>query len=180
MKRLFIVIIALSLISPLVVKAQEKTSSPIIFIYDASGSMWGQLQDTTKMEIAAEVLSGSINTLVENQQVGLLAYGHREKGNCRDVEFLVKMENTDKDLVNSSLADIKPLGKTPLAYSATQVINRLREADKKATIILITGGIESCDGNICDVVTAARAEGIDFRLHIVGFGLQGEETAQLK
>lgn len=160
--------------------AQSEAPSPIIFIYDASGSMWGQMQGKTKMEIATEVLSTTVNKLPPNQNVGLVAYGHRKKGDCKDVETLVSMENSSKSEINSSLKKIKPLGMTPLAYAASQVIDGLRKSKKKATIILITDGIESCDGNICNVVTAAKKEGIDFRLHIVGFGLKANETEQLK
>ena len=180
MKYLLTVITMLVLISPLLVNAQEAPNSPIIFIYDASGSMWGQLEGKTKMEIAQSVLSGSVQNLSNNQQVGLVAYGHRNKSDCRDVEFLVDPANTDKMQINQSLTAIKPLGKTPLAYSAEQVIGKLRSSGKKATVILITDGIESCGGNICDVVKAARDEGIDFRLHIIGFGLNSAETVQLQ
>lgn len=163
------------------VHAQETSApSPIIFIYDASGSMWGQIDGISKMEIATDVLSTSINNFPENQNVGLVAYGHRREGDCRDVEFMIAMDNNDKVLVNRTLNGIKPLGRTPLAYSATEVINTLREADEKATVILVTDGIESCDGNICEVVQAAKDDGIDFKLHIIGFGLQGEETTQLQ
>lgn len=160
--------------------AQSKTPSPIIFIYDASGSMWGQMEGKTKMQIATEVLSTSVNKLPDNQKIGLVAYGHRKKGDCKDVEFLVEMTNGNKAEINSELKKIKPLGMTPLAYSATQVIDRLRATKTKATIILVTDGIESCNGNICNVVQAAKKEGIDFRLHIIGFGLKAGETEQLK
>ncbi|MDR9365262.1 MAG: hypothetical protein RI575_07990 [Balneolaceae bacterium] len=79
------------------VHAQENnTPSPIIFIYDASGSMWGQIDGISKMEIATDVLSTSVNNFPENQNVGLVAYGHRQEGNCRDVEFMVGMDNNDK------------------------------------------------------------------------------------
>jgi len=163
------------------VHAQESTRpSPIIFIYDASGSMWGQIEGISKMEIATDVLSTSVNNFPENQNVGLVAYGHRQEGDCRDVEFMVGMDNNDKDLINQTLSEIRPLGRTPLAYSATQVINTLRESEESATVILVTDGIESCDGNICEVVQAAKDEGIDFKMHIIGFGLQAEETAQLQ
>jgi len=160
--------------------AQPEVPSPIIFIYDASGSMWGQMQGKTKMEIATEVLTTTVNKLPANQNVGLVAYGHRKKGDCKDVETLVSMENNSKSEINSALKNIKPLGMTPLAYAASQVIDGLRKSKKKATIILITDGIESCNGNICEIVTAAKKEGIDFRLHIVGFGLKANETEQLK
>ena len=160
--------------------AAQDPSAPIIFIYDASGSMWGQLQGKTKMEIGREVLSASVNELPDKQEIGLLAYGHRQKGDCQDVEFLVPVTNQSKEKINQSLSKIKPLGKTPLAYSALQAINYLRKTNSKATIILITDGIESCGGNICEVVRAAREEGIDFKLHIIGFGLKDDETEQLR
>ncbi|MEX2568797.1 MAG: VWA domain-containing protein, partial [Cyclobacteriaceae bacterium] len=154
--------------------------SPIIFIYDASGSMWGQIQGKTKMEIATEVLSNTVSAFPENQSIGLVAYGHRNKGDCKDVEFLVTVENGSKSKFNTALQSIKPLGMTPLAYAATLVVDQLRVSKTRATIILVTDGIESCDGNICEVVEKARNEGIDFRLHIIGFGLTAEETEPLK
>lgn len=161
--------------------AQSKQApSPIIFIYDASGSMWGKIKGKAKKDIAAEVLTKAVNKLPQNQKLGLVAYGHRQKDDCQDVEFLVPVEKGTKAAVNASLKTIKSLGRTPLAYSALQVINKLRSSKMKATIILVTDGIESCGGNICDVITAAKKEGIDFKLHIVGFGLKANETDQLR
>ncbi len=160
------------------IQAQE--SSPIIFIYDASGSMWGQMGGQTKKEIASSVLAEAVNNLEESQKIGLVAYGHRRKGDCEDVEFLVEETNGDKNAIVQALNNINPVGKTPLAYSALQVIDKLRRQQAKATIILITDGIESCGGNICDVIRTAREQGVEFKLHIVGFGLKAEETGQLK
>lgn len=157
-----------------------ENDTPIIFIYDASGSMWGQLDGKTKMEIASEVLTKSVNGLPDNQKLGLVAYGHRNEGDCRDVEFLVDFKDGTKSGFSSALHSIRPLGKTPLAYAATLVLDHLREAKTRATVILLTDGIESCDGSICEVVRAAKEDGIDFRLHIVGFGLKNEETLALK
>jgi Ca-activated chloride channel homolog len=179
MRKIIFLLYALSFVFHL--NAQDNTTpSPIIFICDASGSMMGQIQGKTKMEIATSVLSASVNNLPENQKVGLVAYGHRKKDDCKDVEFLVDVESGTKTQVNQSLKSIKALGRTPLALSATQVIDKLRNAKMKATIILVTDGIESCNGNICNVITAAKKEGIDFRLHIIGFGLKAGETEQLR
>lgn len=170
----------LLLIVPLFLYLALPAQSPIVFILDASGSMWGKLSGDIKMDIATEVLSNSVSELSDGQPVGLVAYGHRQKGDCQDVEFLVDMDNQDKGQVPQAMAGIKPLGKTPLAYSATLVIDQLRQSKTRATIILITDGIESCDGDLCKVVAQAKAEGVDFRLHIVGFGLKKGETEPLK
>jgi Ca-activated chloride channel family protein len=179
MRTLSIITFILFLITA--IQAQEnKQLSPIIFIYDASGSMWGQIDGKSKMEIASTVLSDAVNKLPDNQQIGLVAYGHRTEGDCKDVEFLAEVAPGNKTQIHQSLKKIKPLGKTPLAYSATLVIDKLRQTKMKSTIILITDGIESCDGNICDVIKSAKEEGIDFRLHILGFGLKVGETEQLK
>lgn len=179
MKRLAILLCAIGFAIPIFGQNQSQPS-PIIFIYDASGSMWGQMQGKTKMEIASEVLETSIENLPENQNIALVAYGHRQKGDCRDVEFLVDISNNSKATVNSEVKKIKPLGMTPLAHSANLVIEKLKSTKTKATIILVTDGIESCNGNICDVVTAAKNTGVDFKLHIIGFGLKDGETKQLK
>ncbi|MBR9916076.1 MAG: VWA domain-containing protein [Algicola sp.] len=160
--------------------AQQEAPSPILFIYDASGSMWGQLDGKTKKDIASEVLATSVNNLPSNQNIGLMAYGHRTKGDCDDIEFLADLNNSSKTNITAAVSKMNALGKTPLARSASLAINSLKESNTKATIILITDGIESCDGDLCKVVTEAKANGIDFKLHIVGFGLKEGETEQLK
>ncbi len=142
--------------------------------------MWGQMQGKTKVEIAREVLGNSVDKLPSEQNIGLVAYGHRKEGDCTDVEFILDSSNSSKEEVKASLQSIKPLGKTPLAYSALQVIEKLRQSKQKATIILITDGIESCGGNMCEVITAAKKEGIEFKLHVIGFGLKEGETEQLR
>ena len=179
MKRISLFLSTLFVIGMTYCQAQE-TAAPVIFIYDASGSMWGQMEGKTKKEIAAEVLTTSVNEFPDNQKIGFVAYGHRQKGDCEDVEFMVDAENGTKSAVTSAIKGINPLGRTPLAYSASLVIENLKNTGYTATIILITDGIESCGGNICDVIKAAREAGIEFKLHIIGFGLEEGDTSQLK
>ena len=178
MKHLFITL--LTIVFSISANAQNsEENSPIIYIFDASGSMWGQIDKQTKMQIGSSVLANAVTKLSDNQDVGLVVYGHRQEKDCEDVEFVVDVETGTKQQVIRSLNNLKPLGRTPLAYSAIQVIDKLRSLNIKATIILITDGIESCGGNICEVVKAAKEEGIDFRMHIIGFGLKDGETDQL-
>lgn len=66
-------------------------SSSMIFIFDASGSMWGQIKGKPKITIAKEVMAKLIPELPDNARIGLIAYGHRRKGDCNDVETLVKL-----------------------------------------------------------------------------------------
>ena len=69
MKKLFASILFLCL--GLSLNAQEQPS-PLLFIYDASGSMWGQLNGKTKKEIASNVLASTVSNLPDNQNVGFV------------------------------------------------------------------------------------------------------------
>ena len=165
---------------PLHTVTGQSSDSPILFIYDASGSMWGKLNNVTKKEAAADVLIKTIDALDNEQKIGFMAYGHRTKGDCEDVEMLVDIENTNKSVLKTNIEKLNPLGKTPLAHSAKLAINEIKDANTKATIILVTDGIESCNGDLCEVIRLARQEGIEFKLHIVGFGLKESETEALR
>ena len=158
----------------------QPEESSILFIYDGSGSMWGRMDGKTKKEIAADILKSTVNGLEEDQKVGFMAYGHRRKSDCEDVELMIDLQNDNKSEVTAAVSGINPLGKTPLAYSAKQAIASIESSGLKTTIILITDGIESCYGNLCEVIRLAREKGIDFKLHIVGFGLKDGETEALK
>lgn len=46
--------------------------------------------------------------------------------------------------------------------------------------MLVSDGLESCGGDPCDAVRAARQSGVDFRLHVVGFDLGDADPAQLQ
>ncbi|MEZ5033005.1 MAG: VWA domain-containing protein [Saprospiraceae bacterium] len=177
MRAFFLLLTILGQLTTLI--AQDQAPAPIYFICDASGSMWGQIEGKTKMSIAAEVLTSTRKHLPSDQAVALVAYGHRTK-ECDDVEFLLEPDASNQEPFREAVSSLKPLGKTPLAFSALEVIERLKQTGEKATIILVTDGIESCGGDLCAVVRAAREAGVPFRLHIVGFGLKPDETEQLR
>ena len=55
----------------------------------------------------------------------------------------------------------------------------LRYTEDKATVILITDGLETCKANICEIGTSLEAQGLDFTAHVVGFGLSKAEGKQV-
>ncbi|HAI17713.1 MAG TPA: VWA domain-containing protein, partial [Xanthomarina gelatinilytica] len=108
MKRLAFILCVFCFLSKLVAQ-EQKAPSPILFIYDASGSMWGQLDGKTKKDIASEVLATTVSSLPENQNIGLMAYGHREKGDCNDIELLINLNNSSKTSITNSVSKINAL-----------------------------------------------------------------------
>jgi Ca-activated chloride channel family protein len=154
--------------------------SNLIFILDASGSMWGQIEGTPKIAIAKEVLTGLIQDLPGDVHVGLVAYGHRRKGDCKDVEELVPLSPVDKTSLIAKIQEINPKGKTPITLSVQMTADKIKVLEDETTIILVSDGKETCEGDPCALVQELKKLGIKFVMHVIGFDVTEEERAQLE
>ena len=67
-----------------------------ILVLDASGSMWGQVKGKPKVEIAREAVATMLKTWPADESLGLIAYGHRRKGDCADIEAVSAPKLLDK------------------------------------------------------------------------------------
>ncbi|MEL6253120.1 MAG: VWA domain-containing protein [Bacteroidota bacterium] len=168
---------------PAFLHAQEKIDEelkPIILIMDGSGSMWGQIDGKPKIAIARSVVKSLTAKMDDEQPLALVAYGHRRKSDCEDIEQFMEAEVGNREKINQILAGINPVGKTPLANTALLVIEKLKLSGESATIILVSDGAESCGGDLCAVVKAAKEAGVDFVLHIVGFDIGESDKLALQ
>ena len=150
-----------------------------IIVLDASGSMWGQIDGEAKISIARETLAKVLKTVPADLELGLMAYGHRDKGSCTDIELVVPAATGTADQIAAAANRIQPKGKTPLSAAVRLAAEDLRYTEDKATVILITDGLETCDADPCAVATELENAGVDFTAHVVGFGLSSEEGQQV-
>ncbi|MFZ1681417.1 MAG: VWA domain-containing protein [Rhizobiaceae bacterium] len=155
--------------------ATERT----IIVLDASGSMWGQIEGQAKIEIARQTLSVVLGTIPADTELGLMVYGHREKGSCGDIELAVPPAAGSADAIASFVNAVNPKGKTPLSQSVRLAAEALRYTEEKSTVILVTDGIETCEADPCALGAELEKSGVDFTAHVVGFGLTDEEGRQV-
>jgi hypothetical protein len=163
---------------------QAKDSAVIVF--DASGSMWGQIEENgkkkAKIEIARNVMGTLIKDWNEDIELGLMAYGHREKGNCNDIEMLQPVSVVNSDKMLKIINKIVPKGKTPISQSLRQAAETLRYTEDPVTVILISDGEETCNADPCMISKELEAKGINFTAHVIGFDVKRNKKAlkQLK
>ncbi len=150
-----------------------------IIVMDGSGSMWGQIDGRTKLEIARETVSQVLTTIPAEQELGLMAYGHREKGNCSDIELVVPPAPSTGQQIAESVSSMRFLGKTPLSESVRQAAEALKYSESAATVVLVTDGLETCNADPCALGRELEASGLNFTAHVIGFGLSQEEGAQV-
>jgi len=164
--------------------AAAPTAAPaggdLVFILDASGSMWGQVHREAKIAVARRVMQQALAGVPAETAVGLVAYGHRSKEDCADIEVIAAPGALPRPALAAKIEALQPKGKTPITAAVTQVFEQLRTRERPATVVLVSDGIETCGGDPCAAVRAARAAGVQFVLHVVGFDVGEVDVAQLE
>ena len=170
----FLAVIFLSFILSAPTTAQERAST--ILVLDGSGSMWGQIDGIAKITIAQDVIGDLLQTIPQDQALGLTVYGHRRKGDCSDIETLVSPGPETQSAISSAVNAIKPKGKTPMTDAVIAAAESLRYTEEKATVILVSDGIETCNPDPCAAARALEEAGVDFTAHVVGFDINDPEA----
>lgn len=175
--KICVVILVIVLVSIAVANGQ-RTNAPVkqepeslLIVVDSSGSMAARVGTRTKIEIAKEVLGKLIEEIPASTQIGLRAYGHRSKRDCRDTESLVPIGAVEREVFRQRVESMRPLGQTPISYSLLQAAEDLKSKTGKKAIILLSDGKETCGGDPCAVAQELKKANIDFRIHVVGFDI---------
>jgi Ca-activated chloride channel family protein len=154
----------------------------ILFVFDASQSMYGRWDEGQKIQVATKLLREIVDSLksTENVEVALRVYGHQNSvssdgRNCKDTKLEVPFSAKNHDKIIERLGSIRPKGTTLIAYSLEQAANDFpKDKNARNVIILITDGIEECDGDPCAVSLALQKRGVVLKPFVIGMGLEPE------
>ena len=165
--------------------AAETAPAPVVFIVDASGSMVRDAGGRTRMAVAQEATRSAIDALPAATPTGLLVFGtgtgnndsEREAG-CRDVVTLSPVRPVDPAALGVVVDSIRPSGFTPIGPSLRQAAEML-PTDRPSSIVLISDGVDTCSPPAsCEVASEIHREKPLIAIHVVGFGVDGDEAAQ--
>lgn len=158
--------------------AQQPVKTRILLVLDGSGSMGEQWGGRTKWEIAKEILFEAIDSTERanpNVEFGLRVFGHQSPKalhDCLDSKFEVPFGRSNAVTIRAFLDGAKYQGYTPIAYSLSQAVNDFpQDARARNIIVLITDGIETCEGDPCALAPQFRARGIALKPFIVGLNV---------
>ncbi|MCB0737160.1 MAG: VWA domain-containing protein [Bacteroidetes bacterium] len=159
----------------------EKTR--ILFVLDASGSMYGKWQGKLKMSSAKEILSNLVDSLeqIPNVEMALRVYGHQHKQDCEDTKLEVGFKPGNSQPIKDVLIQLKPKGRTPIAYSLEQAATDFsRGENARNIIILITDGVEECDGDPCALSKKLQENHVVLKPFVIGLGIDKGLTGRFK
>lgn len=167
---------------------EATVDSKAALVLDASWSMSEEDVDGgSRMDAAKQASRDLVNSLPEQANLGLLAYGMRESNapdnrdaGCRDIETLVPVGKLDRDLLNSKIDEMTPKGYTPVGNALKAAAGELGDSGER-TIILVSDGIDTCaPPPVCEVAKELAGDGFDLTIHTVGFKTDEEARKELE
>jgi Ca-activated chloride channel family protein len=155
---------------------QQETLTRILFVFDGSQSMFGRWQSDMKITIARKLLLNLLDSLqdIPNVELALRFYGHQfdfPPQVCNDTRLVVPFGKNNIEVIKSKLRGLTPRGTTPIAYSLQQAGSDFPPCDHcRNIIILITDGIEECEGDPCAASRELQKKGMILKPFIIGIG----------
>ncbi|MBR9998498.1 MAG: VWA domain-containing protein [Cyclobacteriaceae bacterium] len=185
----FIVFVLLFLTGIIPVHGQVYTQKPpdktrILFLLDGSGSMLAPWGPTLRINAAKRFLADIVDSLSINLnlELALRVYGHqfhRKLQRCDDSKLEVGFGRDNHKSIIQKLNQIDPKGTTPIAYSLEQAAGDFPAKDNvRNIIILITDGLESCEGDPCEISLELQKRGIFLKPFIIGMGMDKNAVDQ--
>ena len=179
--RTFWIILVLNILSSYVFGQEYEQKPPektrILFLLDGSGSMLAEWGPTLKINVAKKFLAEFVDSLRTdtNLELALRVYGHqfhRKYQRCDDSKLEVPFGKENHTQLIQKLNQVNPQGTTPLAYSLEQAGNDFpKDENSRNIIIIITDGIESCEGDPCSVSLELQKQNIFLKPFIIGIGM---------
>ena len=157
-------------------KEKPKPTTRILFVFDASQSMYGRWQSDMKITIAQKLLSNLLDSLknVPNLELALRVFGHQKQyppQDCDDTRLEIPFAKDNTVRIKNKLKTIVPRGTTPIAASLEASAEDFTPCENcRNIIILITDGIEECSGDPCAVSRGLQKKGIILKPFIIGIG----------
>lgn len=162
----------------------SKATKRILILLDGSGSMVDPWQNTNKWEVAKKLVVKTIDSIQKTEpdvEIGLRVFGFQSPKalqDCKDSKLVVPISKNSSGAVKNALSGITPQGYTPIAYSLFLAAGDFPTAEAANSIILITDGIENCEGDPCASAQVLRDKRITLKPFIIGVGIEEKDKEQ--
>lgn len=169
----------------------ERQGGPvnILIVLDCSYSMKEKLGGgVQKLETAKQVLQNALARIPSDVNLGLRVFGQGFAAggftsmpgvDCRQTALLVPLGQGNRRSIVDKVRNLRPFGLTPLEYSLRQAAtDDFAGVEGTKTIILITDGEDTCNGDPCAFIRMLPSYGIKIKVDVVGLDLGKNRSAK--
>ncbi len=164
----------------------QQPKTRILFVLDGSGSMYAKMGTDNRITVAKRLLTRMVDSLQyqDELELALRVYGHQSQKterNCKDTKLEVPFSRGNHQAIKDNIRDLRPKGTTLIAYSLQEAAYDFpKTPGVRNIIILITDGLEECDGDPCAVSLALQKQGVVLRPFVIGLGLSADFKTQFE
>jgi Ca-activated chloride channel family protein len=149
-----------------------------MIVFDASGSMSGNLDTFStvpnlRIDEVRRALRRVLPRAAQFRRLGLITYGPGPYDQCNVSLDLRPRANAAKPIMGV-VNDLRPAGQTPLTEAVEQATEVLEYRNKPGTVVVLTDGEETCNGDPCALGRRLSAENPSLTVHVIGFRLQAD------
>ena len=167
--------------------ANEET----LILFDSSVSMGENINSYPKYMVAVNEAKNVLEKLPPASFVGLriigiipdedaLSYLISPELLCKATKLTVPIASNNSENIKNSLNSLMPLGTTPLVYSLDKAVKYDFSPNASIKhIILITDGIDECNGNICEYAKELQRYSKNVKIDIIAIGVDNQELNHL-
>ncbi len=141
--------------------------------------MWDRWQSDAKIKVTQQVLLKFMDSVANQQgiEVALRVFGHLNK-NSYGTRLEVPFEKGNNYKIQSKIKTLVPNGACTAATALSSSLNDFpplsgdskEDQQPRNIILIITDGMDDCDGNICDVARQVQMSGVIVQTFILGIG----------
>jgi Ca-activated chloride channel homolog len=185
-RRRTVLVLGLALTLPFGSFAEACTpaNSAVLLMLDASYSMLRLVSGgVSRFSAARSAVNATVDVFPDEGLLALRIYGSQSqviRDDCTDsvlaVPFAAAKDNRDK--IKLALGQTHARGVTPIAYSLQLAAGDFTNDKIQRTIILVSDGAESCNGDPCSV--AEQMAGNGFVINVIGLMTTGLARASLR
>jgi len=158
----------------------ESTRHNAMLIIDGSISMGGRIEQESKISLVKKSIEPTLKLVGSRLQLGVITYGN-QRGDCDDIQLLVKLGSISPKRYMKSIDAIGAKGRTPIIKAvrmAAEVLKKQR--GQFNSIILVTDGFDACNKNLAALGRDLKNENLGLRVNVIALRSDEAEMTSLR
>jgi len=156
----------------------DYSSSPVVIVLDASGSMGKSFNGISRIQAAQYIINDHLAGLDSGKAIGLVAYGNGISG-CDSQRLYVPVGTGNRKKISDAVISMRPSGNTPLEATLKLIERKILPAQKDSVILLISDGVESCGGDPSEVAKSIAGKYPGVKINVIGLSVDRPDSVEL-
>ena len=150
--------------------ARGTCTDDVMIVFDASGSMMHEAgAEGSQIDVARSAAHKILPAAARNRHMGLITFGPGASDQCSNISLKVPVQSNAAVPILAELDSITTDGGTPLSAAVEQAAKTLDYKNRRAVIVVITDGDETCGQDPCEVAKKLHENSSKLTVHVIGF-----------